>query len=404
MEYDIDYEIYKYINNEAENYVSFDELLRSRGLEYADVEKQMNKFQERFFSLLDKYSINTSNLVAICFDLMEKINLQPENTELQYLYICIMTDFGLLNDINSSGRTAEQMIRNFFHQDELVSEISDFLENQKRNSLKLRELREYLNKPRRIKFEEYSEEFDFLYHLTIQHTFLHKNIGNEVYKDNLNYLLAIINNDEKLKSLKPYIIYAVLSRKTGMMQEREHFIPNIKAVFQYQQYNIYRDNGKNFNDYQSKIEFYDHLIRSYSDDDIDIELCDFCFANLSPLSEWYYVNCQQDLDIPMLLTRKIYLSKPLSFPMLFCYDDYINYDIDEFKCSKIWNKWEKIINSDMTEDFLQCLYNNKDKSEILEKLPYYEGYSQYAELFMYQYAEQFLEEKMLDTALKFIEI
>ena len=102
---------------------------------------------------------------------------------------------------------------------------------------------------------------------------------------------------------------------------------------------------------------------------------------------------------------KIRNTRIFPYPVLSSmYDDYINCDIDEFKCSKIWNKWEKIINSDMTEDFLQCLYNNKDKSEILEKLPYYEGHSQYAELFMYQYAEQFLEEKMLDTALKFIEI
>lgn len=319
--YDIDYEIYKYINELADQYVELDELLKQNHLTFDKVKQKIKQFKEQFHSLLEKYSIGSQNLVVTCYDLMERISQCPDNPDLQYLYFCIMTDFELLNDINSSDRTEEQEIRNYLRQHELVQELSAFLKLQSDNSRKLDELREYLKKPIKIKNAECEEESDFLYHLTIQHTFLHDGIKNEVYKDNLKSLLIHINSDEKLKPIKPYIMFAVLARKTGMMQKRAHFMPNLKVIFQYQEYNILKDNGKNFNQYQSELELYDHLRRVYLED-ADIDFCDYCFANLSPLSEWYYLYCEPNEEIPMTLGRKIYFSKPLCFPRLLSFEDY----------------------------------------------------------------------------------
>lgn len=320
----IDYEIYKYINKLADEYVEFDELLKQNQLTFNEAQQRAEKFKERFYSMLEKYSIRSQDLVVICCDLMERISQQSDNPDLQYLYSCVVTDFGLLNEINACDHKKEQEIKNYLRQNELMKELSTFWKSQSENFRKYRELLEYLKKPifpqNNIKYED---DFELLYNLTIQHTFLHNSIRNEVYKDNLNDLQMHINNDEKLRSVKPYIIFAVLSRKTGMMQKREHFIPNLKAVFQYQDYNIYRDNGKNFSQYTSELELYDHLQRSYIDDsDVDMELCDFCFANLSPLSDWYYMNCEPNEDIPMNLRRKILTVMPKSFPYILSYEDY----------------------------------------------------------------------------------
>lgn len=332
MEFDIDYEIDKYINEQADQYVELDELLKQNSLTFNSAKQKVKHFKEKFYSLLSKYSIISQNLVETCYDLMERISQQPDNVDLQYLYLCIMTDFGLLNDINAHDRTEEQEIRNYLHQNKLVQELESFLKLQSDNSRKLNELREYLTKPVQIKNIECTEESDLLYQMTIQHTFLYESVGNEVYRDNLNALLMYINSDEKLRCVKPYVIFAVLARKTGMMQNREHFIPNLKVVFQYQDYNIYRDNGKNFNQYHSALELYDQLRKSYfEDNDIDIELCDFCFANLSPLSEWYYLNCEPNEDIPMTLARKILTVMPDSFPMLLSYEDYGKLDDNEIQ-------------------------------------------------------------------------
>ncbi len=328
--YDIDYEIYKYINELADKYVEFDDLLKQNHLIVEEAKQKVKQFKEKFYSLLKKYSIGAQNLVVTCCDLMERIEQHPANPDLQYLYLCVMTDFGLLNEINANDRTEEQEIRNYIRQNELIQELAEFLKSQSESAMKYQELLEYLKKPIEIKNAECEEESDFLYHLTIQHTFLHDSIKNEVYKDNLKSLLMYINSDEKLKHVKPYIIFAVLARKTGMMQKREHFIPNLKAIFQYQEYNILKDNGKNFNQYQSELELYDHLRRTYSDD-ADIYFCDFCFANLSTLSEWYYLYCEPNEEIPMTIDRKILTVMPKSFPVILSYEDYENLDDNEIQ-------------------------------------------------------------------------
>ncbi len=327
--YDIDYEIYKYINELADQYVEFDELLKQNHLTFDEVKQKIKQFKEQFYSLISKYSIGSQNLVETCYDLIERMEQHPDNPDLQYLYLCIMTDFGLLNKINTHDRTEEQEIRNYLRQHELIQELMEFLESQSKSIRKYQKLLEYLKKPIKIKNAECEEESDFLYHLTIQHTFLHDGIKNKVYKDNLKSLLININSDEKLKTIKPYIIFAVLARKTGRMQKRAHFMPNLKVIFQYQEYNILKDNGKNFNQYQSELELYDHLRRAYLED-ADIDFCDYCFANLSPLSEWYYMNCEPNEEIPMVIDRKILTIMPKSFPVILSYEDYESLSEDEF--------------------------------------------------------------------------
>lgn len=277
-------------------------MLKRNNLTFAEAQQQAKQFKEEFYAMLARYSIRSQNLVVICCDLMERIYQQFDNLDLQYLYLCVMTNFGLLISTDPH-RIEEQLIRNYFDQQKSLQELMDFCKSQNENFRKYQELLKHLKNPMMLKHNEYAEEADLLYHLTIQYTFLYESAGSEIYKDNLNALITYINSDETLRRIKPYIIFAVLARKTGMMQNRPHFMPNLKSVFQYQDYNIYKDNGKNFNRYQSELELYDHLQRSYIDDnDVDMELCDFYFANLSPLSEWYYMNCEPNEDIPMRLS------------------------------------------------------------------------------------------------------
>lgn len=407
MEYDMDYEIYKYINEQAERYVPFRKLLEQNNLTISEASQKVRDFKANFDNLLSEYHIGNDNIVEICCNLMEIVNENPDNSDLQYIYICIMTDFGLLNEIKSSNRIEEQQIRNYIRQNEHIHELSAFLELQIENRDKLYKIQKHLKNALQIRNINCNEEVNLLYKMTLQHTFLYGSSNNKIYRDNLDSLLIHINSDEILKSVKPYIIFAVLSRKHGMIQNRTDFIPNFKTVFQYQTYNIMTDNGKNFNNYQSYTELYEHLRRFYSDDkEVDTELSDFCFANLCSLSEWYYMWCEPNEEIPMNFRRKVYSMKPVSFPMISCYYDYGDFDIGEFETehSEIYEIWEKSVTPDMTEELLQILCNNLNISKLAEKLPYGKEYSRYAELFLYQSAETLLTGKMLCTAEKFIKI
>ncbi|MCI5911492.1 MAG: hypothetical protein MRZ46_07620 [Oscillospiraceae bacterium] len=404
MGIDMDYEVYKYLNKQVEEYKSLQEILDKNGVTFDEAKTEISNFQKKFKKLCSENLINTENFVQTCFDLMEQIESNPENSDLQYIYLCIITDLGLLNEINSYDRTDEQSVLNYFRQQEKINELTAFLKSNIENANKLNQIRDYLKKSIYMENIDCSEELDLLFKLFEQHDF---DVKNAIFRDNLNALITYLNSDKEMKSAKPYIIYAVLSRKHGMMQNRENFLPNIKAVFQYQKYNILHDNGKNFNTYQSAVELYEHLHRAYSDEpEIDIEFCDFCFANLSPLSEWYYTQCQVEYEIPMVLSRKIYRLEPASFPMLFCYDDYTEYDLYEFENqnSRLYRKWRKTVSDDLIIEFLTALCYGYDIKECAEKLPYYVDFSEYAELFLYEESEIYLGHLMLDCSVNFIKI
>ena len=74
-----------------------------------EANQKVKQFKEKFNTLLEKYAIGTQNLVVTCYDLIELIKQQPDNSDLQYLYFCIVTDVGLLNNI-LANRTEEQEI------------------------------------------------------------------------------------------------------------------------------------------------------------------------------------------------------------------------------------------------------------------------------------------------------
>lgn len=186
MQYDFDYEIYKYIDEQANNYVSFKDFLKNHNITFDEAWHCVKQFKEKFNNLLSKYSIGNQNLAVTCYDLMERIIQQSDNPDLHYLYFCIMTDFGLLNDINSSDHTKEHDIRNYFRQKKLIQELSAFLKYQTQNSKKLAEIREYLKKPRCVKNIECMDETDFLYHPTFE---LYRMSGNSP-SDNSDELIG----------------------------------------------------------------------------------------------------------------------------------------------------------------------------------------------------------------------
>lgn len=407
MEYDMEYKVYQYLNEQAAQYVPFSELLRQNRLTFPEAKQQVDAFRERFHRLLEKHHIACSNAVRLCYDLMERIREQPDAPALQYLYFCTITDFGLLNEINSGDRTEAQSIRNYFRQNERIQELSAFLSSQRACSERLNSLRTHLKKAPVPAVSNHSREAELLYQLTLQHTFLCEGAGSEVYRDNLQALLLLLNSDERLWAVKPYGLFAVLTRKHGMMQNRAHFIPNLPAVFQYQAYNICKDNGKNFSSYQSYTELYDHLRRFYLDDAaVDMALCDFCFANLCPFSEWFYRYCEPELEIPVRLPQKILSLKPVSFPMLYCYEDYSSFDLGEFEAAYpvLVQAWEEAVTPELTEEFLQLLYHEADLSACVSRLPQGTEYPRYAELFLYQCAELQLEERMVAVSEQFIKV
>ena len=147
MMYDTDYAIYQYINAQVEQYVEFDDLLKQNHCTMEEAQQEIKAFREKYHSLLAGYAFSDCDLAAACEELMAQMEQHPGSLDLQYLYLCIVTDFGLLWNAGVQERSAEQEVRNYFRQRERMQELTAFLQVQAESMRKYENLLEHLKKP-----------------------------------------------------------------------------------------------------------------------------------------------------------------------------------------------------------------------------------------------------------------
>lgn len=116
MEYDENYEIYKFVGKAADEYEPLEELLRRHKLSFDEVLYQVDAFRSRFARLVQQYNILDRNFMTLCISLTETLEELPANEDLQFLYCAMATDCGLLFDLTPEERDDEQDIRCWLEQ------------------------------------------------------------------------------------------------------------------------------------------------------------------------------------------------------------------------------------------------------------------------------------------------
>lgn len=391
-------EMQKFLDNEADCYVPFEEILEGRDLTFEDALKGAENYHNKFFQLLRENGIDSNNISRICVELSEKIKENPSN-DMLFLYTALLTENGLLfGDITDD----EQKILLWLDQSEKAKFLAELIKNEPVFRNKVSETVESI-KNIKVSVEIDREEQALLYKMALQHNFLYKARNSNIFLENVGELVRQMNSNEYLKAVKPYVYSAVLSRKHKMMTERKNYSSNIANVFELTDYKIDTDNGKNFDTYQSYLELYEQLRRHYYDE-CDVELSDYCFANLSNLSEWYYANCEPNEDIPMtlkqtveMLTETIELTSEIDDISNFVDDNpvleiaYINVLSDEVK----WSDFvDAMHNEEDIHEYVERLYNLAEAEKICSDK---EKALQFAELCLMQYMEEVNRQVLIDV-------
>lgn len=264
-----------------------------------DVLGIIEKYKIENMEFLYKNGFSANNLCLLLAELSEKLKCGMNN-DLMRVYSIASAENGFL--FGSVQRDYQKV--------ELWLEFSEYsqllyrsLKEEKEFSERLKKLI-VLQKKSKKKVEIDRSEQAEIYSMAIEHRFLYKARNSNVFLENIGELVRCVNSDNELRKIKPYVYTAVLSRKHKMMTERNGYTPNIVNVFEPIEYKTLADNGKNFATYQEYVELYEQLRRRYYEVS-DIGFTDYCFANLSNLSEWYYANCKADADIPMNLKQSV---------------------------------------------------------------------------------------------------
>ncbi len=445
--------LFKKIAEMAERYVPMHTLLQTHGLTFQKALAAAETWKKDFWELLERQQIQTQNLLSICIDVMERVEESPEHADIQRLYCMLLTECGLL--FGTGKRSQEVTVRNYFRQKAAAERLMQAISEQKPMRKRLEQLRQDV-KQSHSGVVSVPEEETAVYRLSLQYGELSEGEGSPVYADNVAALVQQVNSHSECRTpaegrparltdgcsvcrtpaegrpaypkgipcgrltdgcsvcrnIKPFLLFAALHRKGGYLLKREHFQVNLENLLEPAFYHIEKDNGKNFKDYRFRVELYAHFRRLYAADaSVDLAFSDYCFANLTNLSEWYYGYCEPDEAIPMTLLRTAATLKSPLFPMLLSDAAYRDLDMDAFQqehpslVRKFWRVLEK--EDALVQAFVTALYDGDDTSaivkELCEKVGAYnicerERAEQAAAVFLYRETEQRLADEMVYTA------
>ncbi len=287
-------EINRLIDEAADKYIPFDEILKQNGITFEKALSAAENEKNHFFDILKKYDINSKDIEHVCLDVADLLK-KIQNDDTIFLYIALLSEHILLfDDITDNEQKimlwldyhkhfeyikerihAERILKEHF--DELIKHKPDFSSTVYSN-----------------------EELSLLKEISEEHSI----IINDIYIENLGELIRKTNSDALYSSIKPYIYSTIISKKRKNMMGHKSYSPNISSVFKRWNYSISHDNRKNYKKYMAYIELYCHIKDAFTDES-DIALSDYCFANMSNISEWFYENYEPSDEIPVTFKQVI---------------------------------------------------------------------------------------------------
>lgn len=284
-----------------------EDILSEKGLTEKQALDKAERFRKRFFELLEIKGIKSRNISRICFE-VSKLSKTEKSDDVLFLCISLLTENGLLfGDITDK----EDKILLWYEQSETLQKLTDLIKQEPVCRKRLEELKNY--KPKKLNSYINQEEQICLYKTAIGHKIFSKYKDDDVFFENIGEMVRVVNSDETYRQVKPYIYFAILTRKRRLVTGHQGFSPNISNVFEYQHYRIEKDNDKNFNTYEAYLMLYEDIVSLFENDGTDREFTDYCMANLSNLCEWYYENCEHNEDIPISSAEAVgCFSKPVS--------------------------------------------------------------------------------------------
>lgn len=299
-------EINRLIDEAADEYVPFEEILKQNNITFEEALSAAEGEKEHFFDTLKKYGIYSRDISSVCYNVSEWLKTE-QNDDILFLYIALLSEHMLLFD---DIKDDEQKVTLWLDHHKHFEYIKDRIQAERILKKRFDELIKH--KPDFSSTVYSTEEQSLLNEISYEQGVISTKI-NDIYIENLGELIRKTNSDTLYSRIKPYIYSTIILKKRKNMLEHKNYSPNISSVFNRCDYSISHDNRKNYKKYMAYIELYCHMKDVFTDES-DIALSDYCFANLSNISEWFYENYEPSDEIPMALKY-----------IIRAYADYLNF-------------------------------------------------------------------------------
>lgn len=296
---------------EDEKEPDFAAVLEKHRLTVRELEEQAEAGRRNFLARLRKFDLPVDNRFVLCQRLCALAETNPSD-ELLRLYCDIVFDNGFLLDLERAedaeasicwlyGRENSDILYQYLSgRRELAARFWGLLEQVKKIKLTAEKGGETDSVESDAVFQSYARIFELS--------------GSGRLLDNITWLLRTADRNPVLRTIKPLLLYRMLTRHGKRMQTSDDLRVDCRTLWKYQEYGIDRDNGKNYRVNVRYLTLFSELCGiCEADGQVDIPLCVYGFDHLSNLGEFYRLFVPENVTIPFGFTLEdIIMDSPFS--------------------------------------------------------------------------------------------
>ena len=197
----------------------------------------------------------------------------------------------------SQPDNTDEAVAVWLNSTEYSCRITDFLTERRENNAKFRGIVKQAGTAKQTGFSGSGDRHLPVFNALCEAGFADSCPDRNILLNNLSCIDGMITEFPFLKPVEPLVYYQVCVHNSRKLMDKPDFLPTLKNLFRRQEYNIYEDNGKNYEQYLDYCELYVVLKDCFPD--ADEPLCDAGFAQLSNLPEYCFEHAESGGRIPL---------------------------------------------------------------------------------------------------------
>lgn len=245
------------------------------------------KWKEDFQKLCKKYGVDGCNKGTLYYTISGEVREHLQDGDLKRLFVYALCDDGFWADKYIAYDEQEMQI-SFRRTEQRIRKLFSLLQKEKALALQWKDIVNRKSFP----FEnvqrasEYDEELITLCSL-FRDTFEMSEKQSPNLADNLHFLLLETRSSDELGKITPFYLFQIMVRHTNRLAQNPDFQAALPGLWKYKEYEIEKNNGKNFTRYERYIRLFQRLCKYYKKDPrVDVLLCRYGMEQCSNLSEW----------------------------------------------------------------------------------------------------------------------
>lgn len=253
--------------------------------------QDLQEVRREFFSVCKTKKIPTHNKAALLYQLSIRLEEKPDDEQIRQLLLLGLADYGILLGHFWKTAVREEEIK----YQEFKRKYMELVEDDKLQRSLFLQWKEvqtsYDSIPQIDAYDDidemtYETETNRAVYLYRKFMGISEKNSPELYH-NLHRFICMTRQAKEYRLIAPLFLFQLMVRHTGRLAVKENLDVSLKSLWDYKEYRIEKDNGKNFRRYKLYARLFCKLCKEYqSDTSVNLALCAYGFGASSNLVDW----------------------------------------------------------------------------------------------------------------------